>query len=287
MTSISPARFALAVLLAGFAVGEAHAQPAKPTGDTAGGSTEPAGAKESSALAEARALFIEGDAHYKAGRYALAAERFIKAFELSGKPALLFNLANTYERAGNYEKAAHYLRMYLEGGEVHDVASVRARLQRLELTVIEQKKSGDNAGATQPSTPPVADAGDTSAPPAKQPSRVPYYVAGGGVVVGAAAAIVFGLKASSERSDIDALCVDQGSGVICPPQADSHLTNERRYALISDIGIGVAAASVATGLVYYLVTRDGRAAREPERQALSIVPSASGDGFGVVAVGRF
>lgn len=285
MTSISPARLALAALLAGLAAGEVHAQPAKPTDDA--GADAGADAKESAALAEARRLFVEGDAHYKAGRYALAAERFIKAFELSGKPALLFNLANTYERAGNYEKAAHYLRMYLDGGEVHDPASVRARLQRLELAVIEQKKSDDDAGTTQPSTPAATATGDTSAATRKQPSRVPYYVVGGGVAVGAATAIIFGLRASSDRSEIDALCVDQGGGVICPPQAESHLSSERRNALISDIGIGVAAASVATGLVYYLVTRDRGASRESERRALSFVPSASSDGLGVVAVGRF
>lgn len=288
MISISPARTALAVLLVGFAAGDVRAQPSQPA--TTDGASSPAnadGAKDSAALAEARKLFAEGDEHYRAGRYALAAERFIKAFELSGKPALLFNLANTYERAGNYEKAAHYLRMYLDGGEVHDPSAVRARLQRLELAVIENRKKESQAQDAA-STPAVQDTTDPQdAPvPTHQPSRVPYYVAGGGVAVGATAAIVFGLRARSERAEIDALCVDQGGGVICPPQADTHLSNERRYALFSDIGIGVAAASVATGLIYYLVARDSGAAREPDRQ-LSIVPSTSGDGVGVVAVGRF
>lgn len=289
MISISPARPALAVLLVGFAAGAVRAQPSQSptTGDTSGAANA-GGAKESAALAEARKLYLEGDEHYRAGRYALAAERFIKAFELSGKPALLFNLANTYERAGDYEKAAHYLRMYLEGGEVHDPSAVKARLQRLELTVIEARKKENEAKDAGSSTPPARDTASTPNAPitTRQPSRVPYYVAGGGVAVGATAAIVFGLRARSERAEIDALCVDQGGGVICPPQADTHLSNERRYALFSDIGIGVAAASVATGLIYYFVTRDSGASREPDRQ-LSIIPSASGDGVGVVAVGRF
>jgi tetratricopeptide (TPR) repeat protein len=276
MSSISPARLALAVLLAG---GVAHAQPAETP------PAEPA----SPALVEARRLFIEGNEHYSAGRYALAAERFIKAYELSGKPALLFNLANTYERVGNYEKAAHYLRMYLNGGDVHDPAAVKARLQRLEITIIENKKNAETAGTP---TPPPAPA--TSVTPVEpvaavhehRPSRVPYYVAGGAFVAGATTAVVFGLLARSERSEIDGLCSEQSGGVICPPSAEPHLTSERRDALFSDLGLGVAAASVATGLVYYLVTRDS-AATEPSRQALSIVPSASGDGVGVLATGRF
>src|SRR5690349_15501901 len=117
MISISPARLALSLLVA---TSVAHAQPAQ----------TPPKETESPALAEARRLYVEGNEHYEAGRYTLAAERFVKAYELSGKPALLFNLANTYERAGDYEKAAHYLRMYIDGGEVHDIAAVKARLQR-------------------------------------------------------------------------------------------------------------------------------------------------------------
>jgi tetratricopeptide (TPR) repeat protein len=231
-------------------------------------------------------LYEEGNAHYSAGRYTLAAELFIKAYELSGKPALLFNLANTYERAGNYEKAAKYLRMYLDGGEVHDVASVRARLQRLELAATEQKKDAADAKPVAPSTPPPNQPLDKPARVAKgKPSTVPYYIAGAGFFAGATAAVVFGLRAGSERSEIDKLCTPQGDGVICPPQAEPHLSNERSYALISDVGIGIAAASVATGVIYYLVTRDTGSADEPSQQALSIVPT--GGGLSVFAGGRF
>lgn len=275
MSSTSSLRLALAVLLAS---GVAHAQPAP---------TPPA--PESPALEEARRLYVEGNEHYSAGRYTLAAERFVKAYELSGKPALLFNLANTYERAGDYEKAAHYLRMYLAGGEVHDPAAVKARLQRLELTLVENKKNADNAAAAQPSTPPEQDKEELPVAPVPKPrpSRVPYYVAGAGVVAGGAAAVVFGLRARSDRSEIDALCTEQSGGMVCPPSAEPHLSNERRNALFSDIGLGVAAASVVTSVVYYLVTRDSDAATEPSRHALSIVPSASGEGVGVVAAGHF
>jgi tetratricopeptide (TPR) repeat protein len=271
MTKKSSARFALALLLAGGFGGIAHAQPAQPS--------EP----ESPALAEARRLYIEGNEHYSAGRYTLAAERFIKAYNLSGKPALLFNLANTYERAGNYEKAAHYLRMYLNGGDVHDPEAVKARLQRLELTLVENKKAADN----QPPSQPKPEAPAPAAPVATHhASSVPYYVAGAGFAAGTTAAIVFGLRARSERAEIASLCSEQNGGTICPTSAEDHLDNERRSALFSDIGLGVAAASVATSVIYYFVTRDDKAT-EPSRQALTIVPSANGVGVGVVATGRF
>jgi tetratricopeptide (TPR) repeat protein len=271
-------RFVLVALLAGVSGGVAHAQPAPAPSDP-----------DSPALAEARRLYAEGNEHYSAGRYTLAAERFLKAYELSGKPALLFNLANTYERAGNYEKAAQYLRMYLTGGEVHDEAAVKARLQRLELAADQAKKDAEKSPAPAPVVAKVDDKREEPVAPVvvHQPSRVPYYLAGAGFIAGGAVAVVFGLRARDERSEIDGLCSQQGGGVICPPSAASHLDNERRYALYSDIGLGVAAASVATSVVYYFVTRNKDAASEPSRQALSIVPAAGGVGVGVVATGRF
>lgn len=278
MSSTTRTQFVLAALLVGFTGTAAYAQPA-----------EGPPSEDSAAIAEARRLYAEGNEHYSAGRYTLAAERFVEAYELSGRPALLFNLANTYERAGNYEKAAHYLRLYLDGGDVHDPAAVKARLQRLELTVIESRNTADDSAPTSPGTlaAPVETDPATAPVTAHRPSRVPYYVAGAGALAGGTLAIVFGLRAHSARTEIDGLCAPQGGGVICPASAESHLATERRSALVSDLGIGLAAASVATGVVYYLVTRESRPATEPGRPTLSIGASASGDGVGVVATGRF
>ncbi|NVB84944.1 MAG: tetratricopeptide repeat protein [Kofleriaceae bacterium] len=271
---------ALGVCLAASSV---QAQPA-----SAGDPAAPADDKkqDSAALAEARKLYEEGNADYSAGRYVLAAERFSRAYQLSGHPALLFNLANTYERAGNYEKAAHYLRMYLEGGSVHDAGSVKARLQRLELAVVElqthtEPESKPDAKAAEkpqakPTPTPVVVEQDT-------PSRVPYVIAAGGLVAGAAVAVTFGLRARSERNEIDSLC----KGGLCQDGAQSHFDNERRDALLSDIGTGLAVASAAGALIYFLATRNSDARAESTAPSLSVVPSTAAEGFGVVAIGRF
>jgi len=264
---------------------DAAAQPA--TSDPTDGAAS--NAEDSPALAEARSLFIEGNAHYSAGRYALAAERFIRAYELSGHPALLFNLANTYERAGNYEKAAHYLRMYLDGGNVHDMASVRARLQRLELAVVELQKKGDTsepeAAAEQTTTGTQALTDESAA--RKRPSSAPYYVAGGGFVAGAALAVTGAMLASGERSKIDELCVDRGDGLVCPASAQSHLDKEKTYRWVGYGGTALAGASLAVGLIYYLSTRSDDGPPQPAGRSVSVVPASTGDGFGVVAAGRF
>jgi hypothetical protein len=262
----------------------ATAQPAPNAGSGADDA-----APESPALAEARSLYIEGNAHYSAGRYVLAAERFLRAYQLSGKPALLFNLANTYERAGDYEKAAHYLRMYLDGGDVHDIAAVKARLQRLEIAVVElqnKPKTDDAAKPDKPAEPQPGTAPVGRDRDADRPSRAPYYVAGTGLVVGAAAAVTFGLLANGQQKDIDRLCHDGGDGLLCQPGGDSYIDKQHTYALASDIGTGVAAASLVAGAIYFLVTRgDGEASASAS--SVSVLPSTSGTGFGLVATGRF
>jgi tetratricopeptide (TPR) repeat protein len=305
MNHTSTARGASCALVAVLATAlgaapDAAAQPGKTSDPTDGASSD---AKDSPALAEARSLFIEGNAHYSAGRYALAAERFIRAYELSGHPALLFNLANTYERAGDYQKAAHYLRLYLDGGNVHDLTSVRARLQRLELAVIELQKQGDAQGpdaATPPSTTGTQSLTDSSTTPTRS-SSTPYYLAGGGFVVGApppgtralrprgprpTLAVTGAMLARSERSTLDELCVDRGGGLVCPASAASHLDDEKTYRWLGYGGAALAGASLVVGLVYYLSTRsdDGP---PPASRSLSVVPASTGDGFGVVAAGRF
>lgn len=278
-----PHRAIACAVAACLAHGVAHAQPA-----SAGDPAAPAGDQQqgSAALAEARKLFEEGNADYSAGRYALAAERFSRAYQLSGHPALLFNLANTYERAGDYEKAAHYLRMYLEGGSVQDTGSVKARLQRLELAVVElqdrqeQPERENPTSETRSATPSPAPAAP-AAEDGHRPSRAPYLIAAGGLVAGAAVSITFGLRARSERDAIDSHC----NAGLCQDGAQSHFDSERRDALVSDIGTGLAVASAAGALIYFLATRNSDT--ESTRPSLSLVPSTAAEGVGVVAFGHF
>ncbi len=60
--------------------------------------------------ARARELYLQGDREYQAGRYEQAVAAFQEAYRLSGRPLLLFNLANAYERLGRYAEALEALR---------------------------------------------------------------------------------------------------------------------------------------------------------------------------------
>ena len=61
----------------------------------------------------ARELYIRGDKAYAEGDYEAALAAFEEAYELSGRHALLYNMANAHERLGEYDKALEKLRKFL------------------------------------------------------------------------------------------------------------------------------------------------------------------------------
>src|SRR5687767_7720831 len=86
--------------------------PAPPDSADDGRKIEPA------AVERARALADAANEHYAAGRYRLAVPLLREAYELTARPALLFNLAQSHRRAGDCAQALDSYRQYLARG--HD-----------------------------------------------------------------------------------------------------------------------------------------------------------------------
>jgi tetratricopeptide (TPR) repeat protein len=90
----------------------------------------------------ARGLFQAGKAAYQAGKYADALSFFEQAHARSGRPELLFNIAQSAERVRQDEKALEMFRAYLT--QVPNAANrveVEARIKQLEQWVAEQDKA--------------------------------------------------------------------------------------------------------------------------------------------------
>lgn len=64
--------------------------------------------------AEARGLFVAGREAFDAGRYDNALDYFTRAYALSGRPGLLFNIASSAERLRRDEEALRGYQAYLE-----------------------------------------------------------------------------------------------------------------------------------------------------------------------------
>lgn len=84
----------------------------------------------------ARAIFEQGVAAYKDGRYAEAVELFLETNRIYPDSKLSFNVARAYEALGSNASALRYYREYLRGTpSAADRADVEASVRQLELAL--------------------------------------------------------------------------------------------------------------------------------------------------------
>ncbi len=80
----------------------------------------------------ARAHFQTGLTYYDSDRFAPAVKEFLEAYRLSHRPALLFNIARSYEKLDDAGRATFYYKRYLEAlpkaPEKHQIQNTLARL---------------------------------------------------------------------------------------------------------------------------------------------------------------
>jgi hypothetical protein len=246
--------------------------------------------------AEARAHFRLSQSHYELGHFAEAAAELERAYALSPRPDLLYNLYVARRDAGQLAAAASALRDYLAQAEqIENAALLRHRLAALEaqLAAGEASASADSSGTDDETTSgPRADAGlaeqastgpsaSETAPAetapsaesvrpsqsARSPSPVGYAVLGVG-----AAALVAGLVTGGLALDrygaLEATCgADHG----CPPGTEGARDEGLALATSTDallIGGGVIAT---VGVVLLFTVLD-------ETPAPPVSASCDGDG---------
>jgi hypothetical protein len=123
----------------------------------------------------AKDLYDSGLRHYNLTEYDAALADFKKAYQLSGRPELLYNLAQCYRAMGDPTKAQAQYRAYLR--EKPDAAN-RAEVEKLILamdTAIKAQKQPPTE-ASPPVTPTPAPAPPPVAAPGPEPSVAPAAV---------------------------------------------------------------------------------------------------------------
>ena len=80
-------------------------------------------------LSSAKEAFEAAQAAFVRGDFSAAAEKFLAAYEHKAFPAFLFNVAVSYEKAKQLEKAKQYFERYLDKDpNASDAAQVKLRL---------------------------------------------------------------------------------------------------------------------------------------------------------------
>lgn len=267
------------------------------------GSVDLASADEASQRndAKGRELFRLGEAHYAAGRYEKAVTFYEESFALSGRPEVLLAVVNAYERLNNYPRAIENLRKYLKHPQAENVPVLRDRLRRIEETdrahreeqervqrleeaqrERDRERTKQRAEGRRPRESTTTFGAATPGDPDDAPSRAPAYVlyAVGAASLGSAA--IFGVISHRAGSTAEAVCGESG---LCEARGQKYLDRERKYAILTDVSVGVGLAAAVVGT--YFLLRGGDEEMSAERQALRVEPTAFPGGLGVGLAGGF
>jgi tetratricopeptide (TPR) repeat protein len=220
------------------------------------------GSSEQDKEAQAKVMYNNGVTLYEEGSYEAAIVAFRKAYELSGRHALLYNIANAQERLGRTQDAIDTLNTYRAYAMPDEAESLERRLRAMERRVEEERriakaKADAEAAAATNANPNPQPTPTPTPPPERQgvgAGSLVLYVTG---AVGISAGALFGVNAMGARDDAMAFCSEGGGTLYCSPEADEHLARDRRNSLASDISFGIGAAALIGGVVTTFIDVSG------------------------------
>ncbi|MFW6085586.1 MAG: tetratricopeptide repeat protein [Myxococcota bacterium] len=232
--------------------------------------------------------FQAGASYYEAGDYEHALREFERAYEVSKRPELNYNLSLAHQQLDHLDEAIEYLRRYLEEvEEIPNRTNLERRLENLRERAAEKEAPDDEADTgTDPDTtqgsPEEASTqdgfeGDVRTRPVDVDGASPDE--GGGVPAAAwvgwgigagslVTATALGIMALKEQSDVaDSPCGVAGT---C---TQNDVDKMETLALLSDVFLGVGLAGAAVGTILFFTLRDGGGAEESASRArLELAP---------------
>jgi tetratricopeptide (TPR) repeat protein len=230
----------------------------------------------------AREYFNSGSSLYELGRYHDAAEQFQQAYDLSDRPALLYNLYLAHRDASEERPAAAALRLYLERmSEVENRQALTVRLENLENAIAEEDEAraraaqeGEESVRAEQEAQEAREAAEREAAESAGPSIVPWIItASGGAIV--LAGVVTGIVALSLASGLEEDCREKIDGSYsCPPESEGQQSQLSTMATLTDvllIGGGIIAAA---GLTWAILQMSG--GDDEEAPAVSAMCGPSG-----------
>lgn len=219
-------------------------------------------AQDDTSQERARELYQNGRTLYEEGEYESAIMAFKQGYDLSKLPAFLYNIANAYERLGDFEQAIAYLNQYRALASADERETLERRIRAMEKRLAETP-----APAPEPESAPAAQGPATASGPAPTTSgptpgtsSASASARGGVVLLGASGGLlatgaIFGVRASSAREEALGMCVEQGGGLLCPGTAATALRRETVSAVVADSALVLGGAGLLGGAAL-LVFRD-------------------------------
>ncbi len=218
----------------------------------------------------AREHYQQGLTHYHVGHFGAAVDEFKKAYELSKKPGLLFNIAQAYRLGHDWANAIYFYRTYLRLlPEAPNRADVEEFIEESEVAAqVEKDRVREAQEAEQRELVRIRERAE-SGRRARRVRSAGFITAGGGIVLAGTGAI-FAARAQSAEDDLDALAASNGQW--SDAYASIAREGERDDVIATSLIVGGALALVVGGaLVAWGVWHD-----EPPPANVSIEPSGAG-----------
>jgi tetratricopeptide (TPR) repeat protein len=235
-------------------------------------------------LQRADELFLNGRTLYQDGSYDGAITSFKSAYELSGDPVLLYNIALAYDRVDAFDDAIEYLEAYraVAPAEERDELSEKVdSLRRRKLRA--QTEPGGTPTTTGPTTQPPPTTGPTTPADDTQPRREPVKDRVFGpaaitltviTVVAAGVGIGLGVASARRRNDARDVCNAGASGdTFCPDTSENDIDRARSFAIGADVSFAIAGAA---GIALIAVIAAKAVKRKKKQRDVALRPTASG-----------
>jgi len=231
-------------------------------GLSAGAQPAPVNTVSAEADRAAREHFTLGRDAFSNGDFAAAVREFTAAYELSGRPQLLYNIGTAYERLHDWEHANDALTRYLQRvPEANDRAEVQARLNVIQVELQHQAEARQ-APAPETATRVVVVERRVEEPP--RYFRTAGFVAAGLTAVTGGVTLAVGLLADARYNDLARNCGQTTAGCAQDDIDDMQL----RQSLVNGglVATGVLAAATVT---FFLLD-----AFRPARPPVGPIPAA-------------
>ena len=218
--------------------------------------------------AEARTRFSTGREAFSRGDYATAVTEFERAYVLSRRPQLLYNVGTTYERLHRWDEARNALQRYLDAvPDAPDRAEVEGRIRIIDVEIQHQAITA-TAQAEAPRVVVVERPVIVTSP--VRPWRVTAWVAGGLTVVSGGLVLAVGLLANQHYSQLLHDCSPN-----CP---QSDVDDMRLRRDLVNTAIGVTAGATAVTITAVLLDRflDRAPATSPAVRSVALTPGRDG-----------
>ena len=217
--------------------------------------------------AEARLHFATGRDAFSRGDFATAVTEFERAYALSRRAQLLYNIGTTYERLHRWEEARSALQRYLDAvADAPDRAEVEGRIRIIDVEI--QHQAYVPPPAAPPAAPQIVVVDRPVMVPSVRPWQVAAWVGGGLTVVSGGLALGIGLLANDRINTLLATCAPtNGPGCSAADINDMRLRQGLVNGSIAAAGV-FAAATVAAIVLDRVVDRPG--------QGPTVTPTAGG-----------